>query len=59
MSTQPRTVKLTISDRSVEVHIRVSPRARNIILKLNEWTGEASLVLPRFVSKREGLRFLY
>jgi len=40
------------------VAVSVSQRCRNISLRLDEKNGQVQLVLPRFVSRAEGLRFV-
>lgn len=47
-----------IRGRKVVVAVSVSQRCRNISLRLDEKNGQVQLVLPRFVSRAEGLRFV-
>lgn len=47
-----------IRGRKVVVAVSVSHRCRNISLRLDEKNGQVQLVLPRFVSRAEGLRFV-
>lgn len=48
---------LALADREVPLRVRRHPRARSIILRIDNHDGGVTLVLPRRVSLDEGLRF--
>jgi len=55
---QPQIRALSLPDgRSLELELRRSARARNMLIRILEVEGRAELVLPRRVSVAEGWRF--
>jgi predicted metal-dependent hydrolase len=55
-SMQTNTVEL--GGQEVPLDVQINKRARNISVRVDERTGGVELVLPRFVSKAEGLAFV-
>lgn len=56
MPKQPPTI-LLLADREVPMVVRRSPRAKQILLRIDAASGGVVLVLPRRASLAEGLRF--
>jgi len=48
---------LALADREVPLRVRRHPKARSIILRIDDRDGGVTLVLPRRTSLSEGLRF--
>ena len=51
-------ITVELGGQDVPLDIQVNKRARNISVRVDERTGGVGLVLPRFVSKAEGLAFV-
>lgn len=53
-----RSEAIRLEGHTVTIGVQVSKRARNISLRVDERSGEVELVLPRFVSRSEGMSFV-
>ena len=51
-------ITVELGGQDVPLDIQVNKRARNISVRVDERTGGVGLVLPRFVSRAEGLAFV-